>query len=393
MNILVFTTLYPNTVQIRNGIFVQTRLTHLLASGQVKAKVVAPVPWFPIKWQKFGGYSEFARVPYYEELNGVEVYHPRYVVLPKIGMNFSPLSLYWGAQRTIRKIVREGFDFDLIDAHYFYPDGVAAVKLGEYFRKPVVVTARGTDINLIPNFKGPNRKISQAVNRASGIVTVSQALKNRMVVTFKVNRERINVLRNGVDLDLFKPLNRDQIRLELGLAADDKVLLSVGNLVAAKGHDLVIAALQHLPGYRLFIVGEGAELGRLKRLADSMEVKDRVTFVGNLTQEKLSNYYNLADVLVLASLREGWPNVLLESMACGTPVIASDVGGVSEIIQDDQVGAILKDRAVGSITDAVARIFSSNPDRKLVRNYAEKFSWDPTTNGQLQLFSKLVNEE
>ncbi len=391
MKILVFTTLYPNAVQFRRGIFVQTRLTQLVASGEVRVKVVAPVPWFPFKSHRFGEYSEFARVPEFEEIEGIEVYHPRYIVLPKIGMNLSPSTLYWAAKKTIKNIIQTGFEFDLIDAHYFYPDGVAATKLGKAFNKPVVITARGTDINLLPSFKKPKQKIAYAIECAAGIVTVSSALKSKMVDAFDIIPERVNVFRNGVDLELFKPLNREAIKSELGVTSANRTLLSVGNLVKEKGHDLVIKAMQHLPEYRLFIVGEGPEGTNLKKLTSAINISDRVVFLGNITQERLADIYNMADALVLASSREGWPNVLLESMACGTPVVASDVGGVREIILEDSAGVVMHERSESGIKNAVDCLFNSYPDRNATRFFAERFSWDQTTSDQLKLFSKIIN--
>ena len=216
IKVLTFTTLYPNSIQEYHGIFVENRLRHLVASGQVDARVIAPVPWFPLHSQAFGYYADFARVPRKETRKGVEVLHPRYPVVPKIGMTLAPLLLYQATKSTIRRVIAAGFDFDLIDAHYFYPDGVAAVLLGRYFKKPVVVTARGTDINLIPRYTLPRQMIRWAANNAAGLVTVCAALK-RELANLGVEPERIQVLRNGVDLSVFRPVDRDSAREQVGM--------------------------------------------------------------------------------------------------------------------------------------------------------------------------------
>ena len=145
MKILTFSTLFPNSEKPGHGIFVQTRLRHLVASGQVEARVVAPAPWFPFKHPMFGQYARQAKVPRSEVRFGLQVEHPPYLVLPKIGMNVAPLLLAQAAKPAIGRLIDEGFDFDLIDAHYFYPDGVAAAMLARYFNKPLVITARGSD--------------------------------------------------------------------------------------------------------------------------------------------------------------------------------------------------------------------------------------------------------
>ena len=149
IRLLTLTTLYPNAEQINHGIFVETRLRFLLTSGQVEAKVMAPVPWFPLKNKRFGRYASFARVPVNDQRSDITITHPRYALIPKIGMYLTPFLMAQSLKGKIAKLIESGHDFDLIDAHYFYPDGVAAMLLGKHFNKPVVITARGTDINVI----------------------------------------------------------------------------------------------------------------------------------------------------------------------------------------------------------------------------------------------------
>src|SRR5688572_1364327 len=156
MKVLTFSSLYPNAAQPTHGIFVETRLRKLLASGQVRSTVVAPVPWFPFVHPAFGRYGAYARAPRAETRNGIEVLHPRFPVLPKLGMSLAPFLLYRAIAPTVERLVRDR-GFDLIDAHYFYPDGVAAVMLAKRLNLPIVVTARGTDINLIAQHRLPRK--------------------------------------------------------------------------------------------------------------------------------------------------------------------------------------------------------------------------------------------
>src|SRR5665647_2845156 len=319
MKILTFSTLFPNAERPNHGIFVETRLRYLVASGKVESRVVAPVPWFPFKHPRFGKYAAFARVPQVETRFGIKVTHPRYALPPKIGTTIAPMMLYHASKNAIQRIIDEGYDFDLIDAHYFYPDGVAAIMLGKYFNKPVVITARGTDISFIPRFPIPRHMIQWAARRANASITVCEALRTALI-DVGAESSRTFTLRNGVNLELFHPIDRDAQRRKLGLTGF--TLLSVGNLVTLKGHDLVIEALAQLPEAKLIIVGGGPEQGNLEALAQRLGVSDRVTFIGMLPQADLRDYYNAADSLVLASSREGWANVLLESMACGTPAVS-----------------------------------------------------------------------
>jgi len=387
MRILTFSTLYPNAARPAHGIFVETQLRQLLESGKIESSVVAPVPWFPSRNPWFGEYALHASVPREERRHGIQVLHPRYLVLPKIGMTLAPFLLAQSVKPVIERVLAQD-RFDLIDAHYFYPDGVAAVLLGRHFGKPVVISALGTDVNLIPRYRLPRQMILWAARHAAGLITVARALKDRLV-GLGVPAGRIEVLRNGVDLQLFRPVDREGWRRRLGFKR--RTLLSVGNLVPLKGHDLVIRALQLLTELDLVIIGNGPERAALEALARELGVSDRVTFAGVMAQEDLRHYFGAADALVLASSREGWANVLLESMACGTPVIASRVGGTPEVVTAPEAGVMMAERTPEALADAARGLFSSYPDRSATRRYAEGFSWDATTEGHLQLFSRILS--
>jgi glycosyltransferase involved in cell wall biosynthesis len=387
MKLLTFSTLFPNTVKPSHGIFVETRLRYLLASGQVESKVVAPVPWFPSANPRFGDYAGFSRVPRNEVRSGIEVSHPRYLVIPKVGMSAAPWLLAQGAKAEIGRIIDEGYDFDAIDAHYFYPDGVAAVMLGKYFNKPVVITARGTDINLIPQYALPRKQLMWAADNAAGMITVCNALRDEMM-GLGISGERIVALRNGVDLQRFVPMDRQAARGKLGISGF--TLVSVGVLDPRKAHDLTIGALPLLPDVKLLIAGIGPERRKLEALAARLGVADRVSFLGAVAQTSLKDYYNAADAMVLASSREGWANVLLESMACGTPVVASNVWGTPEVVAAPEAGVLMRERTSAGIAEAVNKLRANYPDHAATRRYAEGFSWDATTEGQLKLFSSII---
>lgn len=387
IKLLTFSTLYPSSVRPSHGIFVETRLRYLLASGQAQSVVLAPVPWFPFKDSRFGSYSKFAQTPHEETLNGIRVLHPRYLLLPKIGMSSAPFLLAQAALPAIRRLQTEGYDFDAIDAHYFYPDGVAAVLLAKKLGKPVAITARGTDINLIPAHAIPRQLIRWAGKRATAMITVCEALRKSMM-DLGIDGQHITTLRNGVDLERFCPVDRTAQREALGLKVF--TLLSVGYLIPRKGHELIIEALPMLPDVRLLIAGDGPELANLTQLAKRLGVDGRVTFLGSLPQTELRNYYGAVDALVLASSREGWANVLLESMACGTPVVASDVWGTPEVVAASEAGVLMPSRTPEGIVRAVQALRANYPDHGATRHYAEKFSWDDTTRGQLDLFHAIT---
>ena len=386
MKLLVFSSLYPDSTRPRHGIFVETRLRHLLTDSAIQARVIAPVPWFPFTHPRYGSYAAYARVPQAETYNAITVRHPRYLLLPKIGMSIAPWLMARAVMGSVRALMREGYDFDAIDAHYFYPDGIAAALIARQLNKPLVITARGSDLNLLARYSLPRRWICWAAKQATHLITVSRALQ-QVLIGLGVPQEKITVLRNGVDTNLFAPVERTSERATLNFRSF--TMLSVGNLVPAKGHDLAIAATARIPDAQLVIIGEGPDRTRLKELAVAQEVTERVRFIDNIDQKTLRAYYGAADVLILASAREGWPNVLLEAMACGTPVIAANAGGTPEIITEPEAGLLLTERSADAIVSAVSALRERALDRTATRVYAERFGWDETTRGQREIFSRI----
>lgn len=385
---LLFSTLYPSAARPVHGIFVETRLRELLKSAQVETRVIAPVPWFPSAHPRFGDYAQFAATPRREMRNGIDVFHPRYFLPPKVGMNLAPHTLAMAALPLARRLIRDGFDFDLIDAHYYYPDGAAAAILARKLGKPFVVTARGTDLNLIPQYAYPRRLIRDTASQAGASIGVCRALMDSLAA-LGADPAKLHVFRNGVDLQRFVPEAREEARARLDFGPGVQ-LLSVGHLIERKGHHLAIEALAELPDARLHIVGSGPKRAALERLAATRGVTARVNFIGQVAQEELKWWYSAADVLLLCSSREGWANVLLESMACGTPVVATNIWGTPEVVSVPAAGRLMRERSAAALAAAVLELLADYPAREDTRRHAERFSWDQTTADQLALFRGLL---
>ena len=387
VRILTFSSLYPSAAQPSHGVFVENRLRELIKGGDVESRVLCPVPWVPPMGRLSGSYAVYGKIERQSVRHGISVSYPRYALIPKIGMNVAPAAMFISLYGKARRLISDGYDFDLIDAHYFYPDGVAAAMIGKRLGKPVVITARGTDINLIPAYWIPRRQILWAAREASGLITVCQALKDTLV-EMGVAPEKIHTLRNGVDLARFQPQNREAARAAFG--AEGKTLLSIGHLIGRKGHDLVIKAMRMLPEYRLLIAGDGPERANLDALASASGVAGRVKFLGALPPARMTELYNAGDALILASSREGWANVLLEAMACGTPVVASNVWGTPEVVTSPVAGVLMRERTPDGVADGVRALFKALPLRSETRSYAENFSWEATTLGQMALFRSIL---
>jgi teichuronic acid biosynthesis glycosyltransferase TuaC len=388
MRILTFTSLFPNSVQPWHGSFVYQRVAHLARRPGNSVTVVAPVPYAP-SWISTQPWREASSIPPREKFGDLDVYHPRYFLLPKISMPLHGLSMFAGSLGTVRQL-HEKMQFDCIDAHYVYPDGFAAVRLGKTLGIPVIVSARGTDISLFPSFRLIRPMIQWTLRNATGVIGVCEALKQSML-SLGASVENTRAIGNGVDVQRFLPMERREARTKLGIPLDAEVVVAVGNLVPVKGYQFLIPAIARLaiqdPKIMLYIVGEGYFRAKLEALAQQEKVQDRAIFVGRKPNEDLRYWYSAADLSCLASSREGWANVLLESLACGTPVVATRVWGAPEVITSPELG-VLVDQSVDSIAAGLDLALHKRWDREVLARYAASRTWDVVA-GEVENFLKL----
>jgi len=376
MRILTFTSLFPNASQPLLGVFVQQRMSHFAKRAGNSVTVVAPVPYFP-SWLPSARWKKFGRVPGHENIGGLTVHHPRYLMLPGVSMPLQGYSMFSASLSLVRRLHKET-PFDCIDAHYVYPDGFAGVMLGKRLGIPVIVSARGTDMNLFPSFALIRPMIRWTLENAAGTIGVCETLKDEMIA-FGAAENRSIAIGNGIDLERFTSVDRQEARHRLGIPGDSQVIVSVGALIPRKGYHVLIPAFAGLarknPNLRLYIVGEGESRGELENLARENGVQERVSLVGSKPNDELKYWFSAADVSSLASSREGWANVLLESLACGTPVVATRVWGAPEVINSPQLG-ILVDQTVESIGEGLKVALGKQWDHGTLVRYASSRTWD-----------------
>ena len=305
-------------------------------------------------------------------------------------MTWQPQAFLRAIRAEVKVLRATGHDFDLIDAHYAYPDGVAAAALGRELGKPVVVTARGSDLHQIADLPGPGKQIQASFPNIDRMITVSGALGDA-AAALGYPRDRIAVLRNGVDTQIFRPVDGSRWRAKA--KPGQTLIASVGLLIPRKGHDLLISALPDLPNVHLLFAGQGPDHQMLQTLANDLGVADRVELLGALPHEDLPSLYSAADMLVLASSREGWPNVLLKAMACGAPVVATNIGGIPEIITCPAAGLIVPERTPAALAEGIRRIIADPPDRAATRAHAhaEAHGWDEVIAVQVKLCQKVLS--
>jgi teichuronic acid biosynthesis glycosyltransferase TuaC len=386
MRVLTFTSLFPNAVYPAHGIFIFQRMHHFARRPGNEVVAVAPVPYFPgfLKWSKWAGH---ARVPGEEVLGNMSVYHPRYPLAPNISMPFHGWLMFLGARHLVCRLHRQA-PFDFIDAHYVFPDGFAAVLLGKALGVPVIVSARGTDMNLFPSFRTIRPMIAWTLQRVAGAIAVCTPLRDAMVAA-GLPQEKVRVIGNGVEPQRFCPVNQLEARRHLGLPLDARILVAVGGLIQRKGYHYLIPAVAqmapHHPHLKLYILGEGPWQGKLQAMIENLGVRRQVSLVGPRPNDELKYWYSAADISCLASSREGWPNVILESMACGTPVVATRVWGTPEVIVSPQLGEMV-DQTADSIAAGLQAALLRNWNRDLVANYARQRTWDQVAAEVEQFF-------
>lgn len=379
MKILVFTSCFPNHVFPNHSVYSKERMNPFWKVNGFEMKVVAPVPYSPPV--KITHRWKFSQIAKRERIEAYDVYHPRYFITPKIGMSLYGILMFLGALRTVKRIRKE-FDFDIIDAHFVYPDGYAAVLLGRYFGKPVVVTSHGTDINLYPRFPLIRSLLRYTLTKADRVITVSKALKDAML-DLDIRNEKISVIPNGIDLGKFYPYPKEEARIRLGLP-NKKVILSVGALIPRKGYGLLLKALKiliekyHVKDLYVAIVGEGPSRGEIEKMIVTLGLHEYVRLVGSVPHDNLYLWYSAADLFCLTSSREGWACVLIESLACGTPAVATNVWGAPELICSDKYG-LLTELDERDIADKIFLALDKRWDRNEIVEYARGYTWERAT--------------
>lgn len=388
--VLSLATLYPNAVAPRFGTFVARSLEALALQGDWDVTVVNPIGVPPIP---FGRYRALAAAAVDGVEHGVQVYRPRFPLIPRFGGRFNP-SLIARAVLPLARRLHAQRPFDLVDAQFFYPDGPAAARIATALGLPLSIKARGADISYWGTKPYALRAMRRAADQAAGLLAVSEALADDMA-TIGLPRGKIAIHYTGLDRTLFQPRARMEARAalvqRLGAAVppSSSLLATVGALIPRKGQSYVIRALPALPDAHLLLIGQGEDEAHLRALATELGVADRVHFLGSLDHVTLALALCAADAMVLPSASEGLANAWVEALACGTPLVVSDAGGVRELVKDDSAGLIVP-RDSAAIAEAVGKLLTSPPASANVAANAAAFSWEANAAALAAYFDRLA---
>ncbi|WP_150049913.1 glycosyltransferase [Methylomonas rhizoryzae] len=394
-NILVFSSLYPSSARKNAGLFIRERMSKV--AQHYPLAVVSPVPWFPLQNVIRIFKPDYRPQPAFREMqDDIQVYFPRFLSIPGLFRFLDGFSMAICSVFLLIRLKKQ-LQFNIIDAHFAYPDGYAATLLGRWLGVPTSITLRGTEVPLsnIPKLKS---RILKALRNADKVFSVSNSLKEYLV-GIGAAPEKITVIGNGVDLIKFFPIEKTLARKKLSITEDAEVLISVGGLVNRKGFHRVIEILPKLlknhPKLLYLIIGgaspEGNNREYLERLVNDLNLSNHVKFLGAMEAKALHEPLSAADVFVLATANEGWANVFLEAMACGLPVVTTDVGGNTEVVCNNTLGYIVPFGNSDSLRIGIDKALSNHWDRDRIIDYAKSNSWDTRIQTLMTEFTKMVN--
>ena len=367
--VLFLTNLFPNRLEPVRSVFNLKRA--LALAEHVDVEVLAPIPWFPLL-------TKLTNMPARETIEGLTVHHPRAFYTPKVGRRFYGTFFYRSARKYVLNLYARQ-PFDLIYAVWTYPDGYAAVRLAQDLNCPCLVHAMGSDINLHMNYSAMRERILWTLHKADAVVSVSRRLKSA-IVDPGVPADKVHVVYNGVDSDSFQDLDRQTCRRELTPpTGTGKLILFVGNLVAVKAVDVLLNAMARLrnldEGAQLVLIGDGRLRTQLEAQTRDLKLDDCARFLGRRPHEEVARWLGACDLLCLPSHNEGVPNVILEALASGRPVVATRVGGIPEIIDNPDLGILVEPGDAEALASALNTALAKDWDPARLTAVASRFTW------------------
>ena len=390
VKVLSLSTVFPNPAEENLGPFVRHRLQHVAKVHDVE--VVAPIAVIDYAERRF----RRPGIPVSRQDGPLHIHHPRWVYLPWGGYT----SAFCLAARLMPFLhgLRREYSFDVIDSHFAYPEGIAAALLGSAFRCPFTITLRGNEVMHVQS-PGKGRWIRWALRRAARIITVSESLR-RFAISNGVEETHVRTIPNGVDPDVFYPRPRTETRFRLGIPEDRPVIVSAGFLIERKGHHRVVRALSEIrrsgSSAELWIIGgpgrEGQFEEHLHREVRRHALESFVHFTGNVKSAVLADYMSAADVVCLASSREGWPNVVHEAQACGAPVVATDVGGVQDMIPAAEYGFVVPAGDEDALAAALRKAIETRWNRAGITAWGRARSWQQVGVETAEVLSQAAAE-
>lgn len=320
-------------------------------------------------------------------LDGLDVQAGTYPAIPKLSRPFNG----WLSGQSVLPSVR-AFQPDAVIGYWVYPEGAGALQAARQLGVPGIIGALGTDIHMR---SGLNAWLTRTtLQRADAVITVSEAMTRYTIDQHGVTPERITTIVNGFNTGIFHPRPREQTRQRLGLKPQEPLILYVGRLIEAKGLNELMDAfrvvLQRHPQAQLAFAGEGAMKPELLQRIEQERLRTHVRLLGGLPPSEVADWMSSADLLALPSWSEGYPNVLVEALACGCPVVASRVGGIPEIVRADN-GLMHPPRDASALAKTLLDALARSWERDAIAQACTR-TWDDVATETLAVCERLIRQ-
>ncbi len=388
MKIALVTRMFPSDYEPYSGTFVYEQAREI--AKRVNLIVINPVVRYPSLPRYNGLNHKRKEIPKYQRLDGFYVYSPNYWYLPKVQNKYA----HWNLALTFSLAIwHKARDAQLIHVHNAMPDAFAGLIAGRILRKPMVVTCHGSDINTwaVPELPSSRRLIISGLMHAQRVIAVSNALGQK-IKELGIEKEKIRIISNGFNPDLFFPMNQHDCRKALGLPLDKRIYLSVGALRPVKGFNCLISAYGQLKRSGLdfvaYIIGEGKEREKLENQIKKEGLEGTVFLAGTFAHKEIPTWMNAADYVVVSSKNEGWPCNVVESIACGTPVLATPVGGIPKIITHAS-GYLGSGTSRKDLIDMITKGSNRTYSRTEVIACAQTHTWQSEVTQLMQVYKEL----
>jgi glycosyltransferase involved in cell wall biosynthesis len=380
------------------GIFVHQQVIALQGKG-IKIRVIAPVPLAPSPLRYINNFRLYGKIPEHDIRDGIEIYHPRYILLPRKKLfAFSGISYYHGIRRLVSEI-HESFSFDLIHAHVALPDGDAGIKVKKRYSKPLITTIHGDDIN---NVIGMNtrckNKILNVFDKSNRVIANSTIIKERILFYWN-NPDRVRIVFNGIFPEEIERIRAAESTPVIRKNRKEKIILSVAALRKQKGIGIALHALgkvrRSYPDFRYIIVGEGPEENNLHALATRLKLGEQVEFIGKKTHDNVLEYMKICDIFLLPSWKEAFGIVYIEALAFRKPVIGCRTQGIEDIVSDGDSGLLCEPRDIDNLKEKILLLLN---DEEFAKRLGEKgrervctlFTWRRSADMLIDVYNETI---
>lgn len=394
--LLIISDRYPHAKDAMSSSFVKSQVD-ALKSYFKNIYVLSLTPFIPKVLSNYNFMNpRWCRDAYAQDYayDNVEVYFAKYFNFPLNIISSRKGDLAFNSAYKIIK--NKGLEFDLIHAHFTYPSGFVGLKVKNIYKKPFVLTVHEDREWLLEEMSLNNKNFKNIWDNADKIIRVNKKDLNEFR-RLGIESSKLLCIPNGFSISLFRTAEAKTPRVKLGLPLDKKILINIAHLEEYKGQKYLIESMKNVLTIRrdvmLYIVGQGSLKHQLQSLINEKGLQDHVILAGgNKSTEEIYRWMNACDVFVLPSLSEGNPTVMFEALGCGKPFVGTNVGGIPEIIVNEKLGILIKQKDIDGLAEAILNSLDTKWDNRYILDYAKQFTWDKIAEGLLEVYDEVLRK-